>query len=43
MFKELNDMDNLKKTIGSIDLLLIDDIQSLREIKCKSQDEFSHI
>ena len=37
----LNDMDNFKKTYRSLDLLLIDDIQSLSGNKVQTQDEFS--
>ena len=36
----LNDMDNFKKTYRSIDLLLIDDIQSLSGNKVQTQEEF---
>ena len=36
----LNDMDNFKKTYRSLDLLLIDDIQSLSGNKVQTQDEF---
>lgn len=37
----LNDMDNFKKTYRNLDLLLIDDIQSLRN-KASTQEEFFH-
>ena len=37
----LNDMDNFKKTYRNLDLLLIDDIQSLRN-KATTQEEFFH-
>lgn len=37
----LNDMDNFKKTYRYLDLLLIDDIQSLRN-KASTQEEFFH-
>ena len=36
----LSDMDNFKKTYRSLDLLLIDDIQSLSGRKVQTQDEF---
>ena len=36
----LNDMDNFKKNYRSIDLLLIDDIQSLSGNKVQTQEEF---
>ena len=36
----LNDMDNFKKNYRSLDLLLIDDIQSLSGNKVQTQDEF---
>ena len=37
----LNNMDNFKKTYRNLDLLLIDDIQSLRN-KASTQEEFFH-
>lgn len=37
----LNDMENFKKTYRNLDLLLIDDIQSLRS-KTSTQEEFFH-
>ncbi len=37
----LNDMDQFKKTYRNLDLLLIDDIQSLRN-KASTQEEFFH-
>lgn len=37
----LNDMENFKKTYRNLDLLLIDDIQSLRN-KATTQEEFFH-
>ena len=36
----LNDMEKFKKTYRSLDLLLIDDIQSLSGKKVQTQEEF---
>ncbi|MFX3847709.1 DnaA ATPase domain-containing protein, partial [Streptococcus suis] len=37
----LNDMESFKKTYRNLDLILIDDIQSLRN-KATTQEEFFH-